>query len=428
MKFPRLRLHTQILIGFVVGIVFGIIANAAGISKFVETWLRPFGEAFIDLIKMIVVPLVFASLLVGTAGLGDIKKLGRIGTKTIIYFLCTTIIAITIGLLLANIVGPGRGFSEEIREKLVQENAEEVTLKLQLSDERPSVKEILFNIIPANPVKAMAEGNMLQIIFFAILLGITLTLLPSDKSRPVIEFFRVINDAMIKMVHLIMHLAPAAVFILIVSTISNFGLSILASLLKYSLVVIFALIIHTLVVYPAALKIFTKMSVRKFFSSIRDAQLFAFSSSSSSATLPLTMECAEENLGVSNEVSSFVLPLGATINMDGTALYQGVAAVFLAQIYLPEPLSIGQQVTIVLTATLASIGTAGVPAVGMIMLIMVLQSIGMDPAMITGGLAIILGVDRLLDMCRTTVNITGDATCAVVVAATEGETLKNSED
>ncbi|MCK4237282.1 MAG: dicarboxylate/amino acid:cation symporter, partial [Candidatus Krumholzibacteria bacterium] len=274
---------------------------------------------------------------------------------------------------------------------------------------------------PSNPVESLAEANMLQIIFFALLLGIAVTLIPNNKGKIVVDFFDAVSEAMIQMVHIVMKFAPIGVLALIAAVVGMFGAGILLSLLKYSLVVIIGLAVHMLVVYSSAVRVFARIGPLEFFRGIRQAQLIAFSTSSSNATLPVTIECAEENLGVSEEVSSFVLPLGATINMDGTALYQGVAAIFIAQVY-GLSLSFGDQLTIVLMATLASIGAAGVPGIGIITLAMVLETLGLP----LEGIALILGVDRLLDMCRTAVNITGDVSAAVVVAATEGD-IKTTE-
>lgn len=416
MRLPKLELYTKIFLGLIFGAVFGVIASKLGIAPFVHTWIKPFGDAFIRLISLIVVPLVFASLLVGVASLDDVRKLGRIGGKTIFFYLFTTAAAITIGLVLANTFRPGKGLPAETTEQLMQNYQAEAAQRIEQALEKPSLAEVLLDIIPTNPVRSFAEGDMLQIIFFALVFGITLTLISPERSRPVITFFSGVNDAMIRLVDVIMELAPYGVFALIAAIIAEFGMGILMTLIKYSAVVIAGLLIHVSVVYPALLKTFTKISICKFFWGIRPAQLIAFSSSSSSATLPVTMECAEERLGVPNQIASFVLPLGATINMDGTALYQGVAAVFIAQVFGMD-LNIGQQLTVILTATLASIGAAGVPGVGMITLALVLKTIGVP----LEGIALILGVDRILDMCRTTVNITGDAACSVVISATEGE-------
>ncbi len=418
MKLPRLELYTKIMIGLIFGAIIGVIANKAGFAPFISHYIKPFGTAFIRLITMVVVPLVFASLFVGTASLNDIRKLGRIGSKTIAYYLCTTAIAITIGLILANTLKPGSGISKATQEQLLANYSAEALSKIDIALKKPGLAETLINIIPRNPVESLAGGDMLQIIFFALIFGIAITLIPPGKAAPVIAFFDGVNEAMIKLVHLIMAFAPYGVFALIAAIIGEFGLGILGPLFKYSLVVIFGLLIHVSVIYGLVLKLLTRAraNVTQFFRGIRPAQLIAFSSSSSSATLPITMECVEENIGVSKEISSFVLPLGATINMDGTALYQGVAAVFIAQVFGID-LTLGQQLTIVLMATLASIGAAGVPGVGMITLTMVLKQIGIP----LEGIALILGVDRILDMCRTTVNITGDAVCATIVGYSEGQ-------
>jgi len=416
MKLLKLQLYTKVLIGLLVGVIFGVLANQWGFSAFVFSYIKPIGSAFIKLISMVVVPLVFASLLVGTASLNDIRKLGRIGAKTVAYYLCTTIIAISIGLLLANTLKPGEGLSQEKRRQLTESVSEKEGAQIETALKKPTVTDILLNIIPTNPVKAFVEGKMLQIIFLALMAGICLGLIPSERSRPVINFFEGINELIIQMVHIIMKLAPYGVFVLISAVVADFGLGILLVLLKYSLIVIVGLILHVTIVYSSAIKIFSKHKIRTFFKGIRPAQLIAFSSASSSATLPVTMECTEENLGVPGQIASFVLPLGATINMDGTALYQGVSAVFIAQFY-GMGLTVPQQLTIVFTAVLASIGTAGAPMAGVITLAIVLKSIGVP----LEGIALIMGVERILDMCRTVVNVTGDASCAVVVASSESE-------
>ncbi len=416
MKLPRLQLYTKVLIGLLLGVVFGVLASQWGFSAFVFNYIKPIGSAFIRLIGMVVVPLVFASLLVGTASLNDIRKLGRIGIKTVAYYLCTTIIAISIGLLLANTLKPGVGLSEETRTELIQSQNEQAEAQIGTDREKPTITDILLNIVPTNPIRAFVEGKMLQIIFLALMAGICLSLIPSERSRPVINFFEGINELIIQMVHIIMKLAPYGVFALISAVVADFGLGILFVLLKYSLVVVVGLILHVTIVYSSAIKIFSKQKIGTFFRGIRPAQLIAFSSASSSATLPVTMECTEKNLGVPGQIASFALPLGATINMDGTALYQGVSAVFIAQFYYMD-LTVAQQLTIVLTAVLASIGTAGAPMAGVITLAIVLKSIGVP----LEGIAIIMGVERILDMCRSVVNVTGDASCAVVVASSESE-------
>ncbi len=422
MKLPKFELYTKILIGLILGVIVGIIGNKIGIVPFLVVYVKPFGTAFIRLISMIVVPLVFASLLIGTASLDDVRKLGRIGGKTVFFYLCTTAFAIIIGLFLANLMKPGEGLSKETQEQLLVNYGNEAALKIDSALNKPSLGNTILNIIPKNPIKSMADGAMLQIIFFALIFGIALTLIPKDKSGPVIRFFEGVNEAMIQIVHIIMIFAPYGVFALIAAIIGEFGIGILGPLLKYSFVVIIGLVFHIIITYTTLIKLFTNIKLRDFFKGIRPAQLIAFSSSSSSAALPVTMECAENNLGVSKEVSSFILPLGATINMDGTALYQGVAAVFIAQVFGMD-LTISQQLTIVLTATLASIGAAGVPGVGMITLTMVLKTVGIP----LEGIALILGVDRILDMCRSMVNITGDSTCAIVIASMEKKRMNNEQ-
>ncbi|MBW7989448.1 MAG: dicarboxylate/amino acid:cation symporter [Planctomycetes bacterium] len=416
MKLLKLQLYTKVLIGLLAGVLLGILANQWGFSDFVFSYIKPIGSAFIKLISMVVIPLVFASLLVGTSSLNDIRKLGRIGAKTMAYYLCTTVIAICIGLLLANTLRPGAGLSEQMRTKLIQSSGTESVTPIDTTLKKPTITDIVLNIIPTNPIRAFVEGRMLQIIFFALITGICLGLIPSERSRPVIIFFEGVNDVVIKMVHIIMKLAPYGVFALISAVVADFGLDVLFVLMKYSLVVVIGLVLHVAIVYSLAIKIFSKQKVRTFFRSIRPAQLIAFSSASSSATLPVTMECTEKKLGVPGHIASFALPLGATINMDGTALYQGVSTVFIAQVY-GLSLNPMQQLTIVLTAVLASIGTAGTPAAGVITLAIVLKSIGVP----LEGIALIMGVERILDMCRSVVNVTGDASCAVVVASSENK-------
>jgi Na+/H+-dicarboxylate symporter len=416
MRLPRLQLHTKILIALVIGAAFGLAANHFGFSGFVVTYIKPVGSAFIRLISMVVVPLVFASLLVGTASLRDIRTLGRIGAKTLVYYLATTAIAVSIGLLLTSVIRPGSSLPREVKQKLVKDAGTQKDLPVQASREKSSIKDLLLNIIPTNPIKAMAEGQMLQIIFFALLAGVCLTLIPSERGQPVVDFFKSVNEIIVQMVHVIMKTAPYGVFALIAAVVADFGPGILFNLLKYSAVVLLGLAVHMLFIYGSVLKIFTRMSVATFFRGFRPAQIMGFCTSSSNATLPMTMECTEKNLGVPTHICSFTLPLGATINMDGTALVQGVATAFLAQIYGID-LSFTQQLTVVLTATLASIGTAGIPGAGIVMLAIVMDSVGVP----LQGIGIILGVDRFLDMCRTIVNVTGDAVCAVVVASTEGQ-------
>ncbi|MHC4519457.1 MAG: dicarboxylate/amino acid:cation symporter [Planctomycetota bacterium] len=415
MRWTKLTLPTKIMLGLLFGAIFGIAANRWGFAGFVVTYIKPVGTAFVKLITMVVIPLVFASLLVGTASLNDIRKLGRIGARTAGYYITTTVIAISLGLVLANMIKPGAGLPKETKTRLLESGTEDMEAQIAKALQKPSLKDTLLEIIPSNPIRAFAEGRMLQVIFFALLTGVCLTLIPPPRSGPVVAFFEGLNDTMIQMIHVIMKTAPYAVFALIAAVTADFGSEILIVLLRYALVVLLGLALHVTVVYSVAIKVFTGTKIRAFFKGIRPAQIIAFSSSSSSATLPITMECAEESLGVPREISSFALPLGATVNMDGTALYQGVAAVFIAQVYGMD-LNLAQQLTIVLTATLASIGTAATPGASMATLVIVLKSIGVP----VEGIGLILGLDRILDMCRTAVNVTGDASCAMFVAARDG--------
>jgi len=408
-SFMKTPLHTKILIGLLVGIPVGLVLGPRAAA------IKPIGDIFIRLIWMIVVPLVFASIFVGTASLGDLRKLGRIGAKTISYYLITTAIAITIGLAIANIAKPGAGLNPEVKAQLLESYKGEAMKDLKLADQAPRVIDVLTGIVPKNPVGSLAAGDMLQIIFFAIMLGIAVTMIPGGKGKILIDFFDALSGAMTFMVHIVMKIAPLGVLVLIAAVVGQFGAQILLNLLKYAVVVLVGLAIHMGTIYSLAVWIFARMNPLFFLKGMRPAQLIAFSTSSSNATLPVNIQCAEENLGVPKDIASFVLPLGATINMDGTALYQGVAAVFIAQVY-GITLTVASQLTIVLMATLSSVATAGVPSVGIITLTMVLQSVGIP----LEGIALILGVDRILDMCRTIVNITGDASAAVMVAATEG--------
>lgn len=423
----RIPLHIQIVLGLVLGLVFGWLSIQLGWSSdFTTNWIKPIGTIFINSLKMIAVPLVLASLIVGVANLGDISKLSRIGGKTILIYLCTTVIAVTLGLLIANIVQPGKILPAATRDELM-------TLYQTDAGSKQATAEQLRNQSPLQPIVDMVPENifsaagdnasMLQVVFFALLMGIALLQVSKEKGAPVVRFFDGLNDIIIKIVEFIMLLAPYGVFALMASLIVELAgdnpdraYQLLKALGLYTLCVLGGLALMILVVYPLLFKSFTRMKYGRFFEGIRPAQLLAFTTSSSSATLPVTMRQVEEELGVSEEVSSFVLPLGATINMDGTSLYQSVAAVFIAQA-LGMGLTLGDQLMIVLTATLASIGSAGVPGAGLVMLIIVLESIGVPAA----GIALIIAPDRILDMCRTVVNVTGDASVAMVVASTEGE-------
>lgn len=423
----KIPLHFQILLGLVLGIAFGILSIVLGWApEFTINWIKPFGTIFINSLKMIAVPLVLASLIVGVAKLGDVSKLSRIGGKTIGTYFITTIIATTIGLLIVNVLKPGLVLPVETRDELMElYSADAGSRELnadQLREQSPL--QPLVDIVPDNVFLATTDNaRMLQVVFFALLVGIALLKIPRKKGKPVVKFFDGLNDVIIKIVEYIMLLAPYGVFALMASLIvelagdnPNRAWNLLTALGAYSGTVLLGLGIMIFVVYPIMFKLFTRVKYKNFFKGIRPAQLLAFSTSSSSATLPVTMRQVEQELGVSEEVSSFVLPLGATINMDGTSLYQSVAAVFIAQA-LGFNLDLGQQLMIVMTATLASIGSAGVPGAGIVMLIIVLESIGVPAA----GIALIIAPDRPLDMVRTVVNVTGDATVTMIVASTEGE-------
>jgi len=424
----NLALHWKIIIGMVLGVVYGLIANQIGWVSFTNDWIKPWGTIFVNLLKLIAVPLVFASLIKGVASLSDISRLSRIGGKTITFYLVSTVIAITIGLFLVNSVQPGNTFSEEKRMELKETYASKVGAKIDVAT---NVKEegplqFVVDIVPSNFIAASSNNrNMLQVIFFAILFGISMVMLPKEKTTYVKGFFDGVNDIILQIVDIIMLMAPYGVFALLGGLVVDFGGSadLFIALGMYSITVIIGLLLMILVIYPIILKSFTKVKYVDFFKAISPAQMLAFSTSSSAATLPVTMERCEEHLGVSEEVSSFVLPLGATINMDGTSLYQAVAAVFIAQAFGYD-LDLAAQLTIVLTATLASIGAAAVPGAGMVMLVIVLSAIGIDPE----GIALIFAVDRILDMMRTVVNVTGDATVATIVASTEGQLRMVSEE
>lgn len=416
-----MRLHTQITIALILGLAAGLLANLLGIDPLTNVLvaIEPIGTAWIRLITMVVIPLVFASLIVGTASLGDVTKLGRIGGKTVAYYLVTTAIAVSIGLLVSNLIQPGSGMSEAALAGLRSTYGAEGATRVDLAQHAPSMIEVFLGMIPRNPVRALADGDMLPIIFFAIFFGAAISALPAKQRDPLVEFFDAVNGAAMIMIHWIMKLAPIAVFVLIAAVIARFGTEIIASLGIYSLTVVLGLLLHVGITYMLILKFMAGWRPLDFLRKIRDPQLIAFSTSSSNATLPVTMETAEEKLGVSKEVSSFVLPLGATINMDGTALYQAVATMFIIQVLVGD-ISIATQLMIVLTATLASIGAAGVPSAGIIILVLVLEQAlagtGVDPA---AGIALVLGVDRMLDMCRTAVNVTGDLTASAVIDRSE---------
>ena len=428
----KLPLHLQIIIGLVLGLAYGILSSLSGWSSFTSDWIAPFGTIFINLLKLIAVPLVLCSLITGVASLSDLKKLSRIGGKTIAIYLFTTTIAVTLGLVLVNTMQPGNQVPEDMKIQLQEtyrDKAESRAGSAQEVKERGPLQPIV-DMVPSNVFQsATSNRNMLQIVFVAILMGIGLIQIPEKRSKPVLAIFEGLNDVIIKLVDIIMLMAPIGVFSLIAQTINKVAgndlgqvLELLSALGFYMLTVIIGLVVHASLTYNGILKIYSSMPLSFFYRGIAPAQLLAFSTSSSGATLPVTMERCEDELGVSEEVSSFVLPLGATVNMDGTALYQSVAAVFIAQT-LGMELTLVDQLTIVLTAVLASIGSAAVPGAGVIMLVIVLEAIGVPSA----GIALILGVDRILDMMRTVVNVTGDASVAVAVASTEDQLRQTME-
>ena len=407
-NFTDLKIYTRVFLGLGLGIIAGIFSGD------IITVFYPVGKVFIRLIKMIVVPLVFASLLVGTAGLNDIKKLGRIGIKTLSFYIVSTALAITIGLTIANIVNPGDSIPEDIKSALNSSYEQTAREKVSNTNDYPSTIDMLLDIIPENPARAMADGRMLQIIFFALMSGIALTYVQDNRRDAVLQFFAGVTDVTIALVHMIMKLAPYGVFALIAFVMARYGSEIILTLFSYFLTTIIALIIHALIFNSLIIQFFSNLSVKEFWVGIIPALLVAFSTSSSSATLPVTMECAEKNLNIKPEIASFVLPLGSTINMDGTAIFQGVSAIFIANVYSMD-LTMIDQLTIILTATLASIGTAGAPQVGIIMLTLVLESIGIP----LEGIALILGVERFLDMSRTMVNVTSDLSCSAFISKLE---------
>ncbi|MEM6719659.1 MAG: dicarboxylate/amino acid:cation symporter [Bacteroidota bacterium] len=463
----KMALHWKILIGMVLGVVFAFvllstswgkeavvlkeiaasekivheIVNGEVVSSvqeipaktitsiraehFISRWIKPFGTIFINLLKLIAVPLILASLIKGISDLKDIAKIKRMGLRTIGIYVMTTVVAIIIGLGIVNTVQPGTGMPKETIEKIKEKyaNSDGVNDKLAkaAAQQDAGPLQALVDIFPQNIFKSLGDAKMLQIIFFALFLGICLLLIPADKAKPMIDIFDSLNEIVMKMVDLIMLFAPYAVFALLANVIVAFDdPEILSKLLSYSLCVVVGLIL-LIGFYLIIVAVYTKKPPLWFLKQISPAQLLAFSTSSSAATLPVTMERVEEHLGVDKEVSGFVLPVGATVNMDGTSLYQAIAAVFIMQVLTPDQVTLQAQLIIVFTALLASIGSAAVPSAGMVMLVIVLDSVGFDPALLPIGLALIFAVDRPLDMCRTVINVTGDATVSMVVAKSLGK-------
>ena len=423
------KLWVQIVLGLALGIVYGVTAAAFGWTDFTDDYISPFGDVFFNGLQLIAVPLVLASLIIGVASLSDMRKVSRIGGKTIAIYLATTAVAVTIGLGYANLLRPGDYVPESLQRELAQQYEEAASTRQgaaeQMMEERGPLS-ILEDIVPSNIISSTSSNrNMLQVVFLALMFGIALLRIPKDKSAPLLAFFKGLEAVVVEFVGIVMRIAPLGVFALIARAITGMAgddpqevVQLLGALGFYCLVVIAGLATQMLVVYPLILKFLTPIPWSRFFPAAAQVQLVAFSTSSSGATLPVTMDRAQRDLGVSEEVASFVLPLGATINMDGTALYQAAAALFIAQ-SLGMSIGLEGQLAIVLTAVLVSIGTAAVPGAGIIMLVIILQSIGVP----TEGVALILGVDRILDMLRTATNVTGDLTVAAAVAASEGQLL-----
>ena len=421
-----MQTHWRILLALGLGLVYGVVAAYSGWGAFTADWIAPFGTIFFRMLLFVAVPLVLASLITGIASLSDLNKLSRIGGKTIAIYLGTTLVALVIGLTLVNLMNPGRVVPESVRVSL-QETYEADVESREAAAADASARgplQPLVDMVPDNIVFAASDNRrMLNIVFVAMLFGVALMLVPKEQAAPLLALFESLDVVIIKIVELVILIAPIGVFALIADTVTRVAgdspsdvPQLLSALGYYCLAVLLGLAIQMFVTYPILLRLFTPLRLRHFFPGVVQAQMVAFSTSSSAATLPVTMKSAYQNLGVSEEVASFVLPLGATINMDGTGLYQAVAAVFIAQT-LGIPLDLSAQLTIVFLALLASIGTAAVPSAGVVMLVVILESVGVPAA----GVALILGVDRILDMARTAANVTGDVTVAAIVAASEGQ-------
>ncbi|MEX0771554.1 MAG: dicarboxylate/amino acid:cation symporter [Balneolales bacterium] len=420
------KLHWKIIIGLVLGVVWGLFSIFTGLDTITVDYIQPLGTMFIRMLQLVAIPLVLASLVVGITGLNDIAKLSRMGGKTIAIYMMTTVFAITIGLTVVNILAPGKVLPIETREALMESYQQDAEASEGVAEEAldRGPLDFIVDIVPANFfASASNNSNMLQIVFVALVLGIGLMQIPKDKAEPLIKLFESLNGLIIRIIDLIMLIAPYGVFALIASVIVELGgddmsrmIELLGALGWYCIAVIVGLLLHTFIVYSSILKFTSKIRLKDFFRGIRPAMLLGFSTSSSIATLPVTMERVEKNLGVNEEVASFVLPVGATVNMDGTSLYQAVAAVFIAQA-VGMDLTILQQLALIITAVMASVGTAGVPGAGIIMLVIILRAVDIP----VEGIALILGVDRILDMCRTAINITGDAAVSIAVASMEGQ-------
>lgn len=419
--FKKPALHWRILIGMLLGVATGVLAlQFSGGPQFITSWIKPWGTVFINALKLIAIPLIVASLIKGITDLKDITQLSKMGIRTFGLYTATTITAVCIGLVLVNLIQPGLFVKEATRQEMVNNFGADVGQKLQLADAnlQNGPLQPVIDLVPQNFFQAASSnGNMLQVIFFTVFFAIGLLLVTKEKAQPVIAFFDGTNEVILKLIDILMLAAPFGVFALLAALVAESpSADIFKALGAYAFTVVAGLAVLILLIYPSLIKAFTNRSYFSFYKAIAPAQLLAFSSSSSAATLPVTMERVQEHLGVDEEVAGFVLPIGATINMDGTSLYQAVASVFIAQAF-GYHLTLADQLTIVVTATLASIGSAAVPGAGLLMLVVVLESIGVNPA----GIALIIAIDRPLDMCRTTVNVTSDAAVAIVIAATMGK-------
>ncbi len=415
----KLGLHRKILAGLVLGAAAGVTCNVLGRGT---SWLEdvntyvadPVGRIFLRMLFMTVVPLVFASLAVGVALLGDLRRLGRIGARTMLYFLLTTVLAVGIGLLLVNATQPGAGLDAATRTSLLETYRQEAAERAPEGGPGFGIHTFV-NIIPRNPIDAAARGDMLAVIFFSLVLGVALTLLPKERARPLVGVLEALGDAMVAIIGIVMKIAPYGVAGLIFVVTSRFGWEILRELALYVVLVVAGLLFHQSVSFSVLLKLLGRTSPRDFFRRAQPVMVTAFSTSSSNATLPTTIKVSEESLGVPKEIAGFVLPLGATMNMNGTALFEGITVLFVAQVF-GVSLSLGQQLVVVLLSVLMAVGAAGIPGGSIPLLMLVLQAVGVPGE----GIALVLGVDRILDMCRTVVNVTGDMTCAVYVTRTEG--------
>ncbi|MGB5028803.1 MAG: dicarboxylate/amino acid:cation symporter [Chitinophagaceae bacterium] len=417
----KVPLYIKIIAGMLAGVLFAIVAiQFSGGVKFTRDWIKPFGNIFINMLKLIAVPLILASLIKGVSDLKDISKLSRMGLRSVVLYLFTTVFAVCLGLVIVNIIKPGASISEETRTQMLSAYGGDANKKQQEAVQQQGSGPLKFleDIVPDNIINAASTNStMLQVIFFALFLGISLILIPAERAKPVKDFFDSFNEVILKMIDLIMKIAPFGVFALMAALVAESpGFEIFKALGKYALTVLIGLLILIFVFYPVLIFLFTRRNPIQFIKQVYPAQLLAFSTSSSAATLPVTMETVEKRVGVDNEVSSFVLPIGATVNMDGTSLYQAVAAVFIAQAFGMD-LGLTAQLGIIVTATLASIGSAAVPSAGMVMLVIVLAQAGIPEA----GLALIFAVDRPLDMVRTVANVTSDCTVATIVAKSIGK-------